>query len=394
MKIRLLKAFLNRLVAGFCITVLFGQPCPGAEQESFRDASVVTIGAAPVSEGNTARAREAAMADALSKGVEMHLFRTLGEKGMATNFLRLIQEVIPSGREAIENFNILAEEQIEGTYFILVRIKINEGLIEQRMRETGLVQAGEGPPIRILFLVSQARSEKGEPLFWWDGQSREQGLSLTEIALYRTFEDLGFVPVNRLSAAPEGVPSQEMIVEDLEEKNALRWGEMFSADAVLAGRCEITGHPRIEISLKAFDVRRGSLISQDAQWEELAKGAEGPGGVMEAVDRAVQRSAARLAPAIIRALGEAETGLSRFLVTVRGLRNFKQFREIKDFLEKGIERVQSVKQSRVSGDALSLLVEFSGQRAAFLQEVSGAGNLSFPTEVVVTEEDEIVIQVH
>ena len=120
---------------------------------------ILAMGAGKIVDGNVAHARKIAISIALAKGVEEYLARRLGKQGMVNNFRKLIQEVIPRARETIENFHILAEEQIDKDYQVLVRLKVNEEMMEEELRSVGLILR-EGPPIKILFLVSQIEKQR------------------------------------------------------------------------------------------------------------------------------------------------------------------------------------------------------------------------------------------
>jgi hypothetical protein len=100
---------------------------------------ILVIGTGSITDGNVARARRAAISEALIKGVESYLAQRLGSRGMINNFPRLLQNIIPKARRGIEKFRILAEEQVGAQYKILVRVKINEKLMDEKLREIGLV---------------------------------------------------------------------------------------------------------------------------------------------------------------------------------------------------------------------------------------------------------------
>ena len=163
---------------------------------------ILVIGTGTIVRGNEAEAKKKAVSEALVKGVEEYLTRRLGRQGMINNFSRLIHGIIPKAREEIENFNILAEERVDQDYKILVRVKVNEKVMEEKLREIGLIEM-EGPPIKVLFLVSQIKPREGEISFWWENPQGESPLTPTELVLYRVFQARGFRPVNRLSSIPK-----------------------------------------------------------------------------------------------------------------------------------------------------------------------------------------------
>ncbi|MBW1912231.1 MAG: hypothetical protein JRI43_03465, partial [Deltaproteobacteria bacterium] len=148
--------------------------------------------------------------------------------------------------------------------------------MEERLRETGLVLM-EGPPLSILFLVSgEDISEEGKISYWWKEPDSNSGLSNTELALHRVFEERGFSPVNRLDLPQEGY-SPEMIRLDLTDESAIRWGKLFSADVVIVGRSEIIGGETVRVILKALNTAEEVMIYQDIQTDRVNEIDEGSG---------------------------------------------------------------------------------------------------------------------
>lgn len=352
---------------------------------------ILVIGSSLISAGNVASAREAAISEALVKGVEEYLTERLGDQGMINNFPRLIHEIIPRAREQVENFHILAETQTDKHYKILVRLRINEKVMEEKLRDIGLIVI-KGPPLKILFLVSQIQLFGGKISYWWREPESSAGLTSTELALHRVFQEHGFSPINRLNV-PEESYSSEMKILDLSDESAARWGRIFSADVVIHGRCEILKGEAIYIILSALDVKKGIIISRDSQSEKIEKGSEGIDQVMQSIERAINKIAIRLGPEIIKATGTPDIGINELKITLTGLKDFKQFRDFRDFLKKDIPGVKSVRQTRVSSNSISISVEFSGSGEKFLDTFLSHEGFPFQADVSKTEEGEIIVEI-
>ena len=102
----LAKIFMGALLSFFHTSLSVAQVDTKPEQNE-----ILVIGTGGILDGNVAKARKKAIAEALVKGVEEYLGRRLGSQTMINNFPRLLQDVIPKAREEIENFHILAEDQ-------------------------------------------------------------------------------------------------------------------------------------------------------------------------------------------------------------------------------------------------------------------------------------------
>ncbi|GAF81258.1 unnamed protein product, partial [marine sediment metagenome] len=345
-----------------------------------------------VADGNVARAREMAISEALAKGVEGYLTRRLDSQGMVNNFSRLIHDIIPKAREVIEKFNILAEEQIEGHYKILVRLKINEKVMEERFREIGLILI-EGPAVKLLFLVSQSEPRKGDIHYWWKDPESDSGFTPTDLALLRVFQERGFHSINRSSSIPEGEHDSVMKSLELSDEDAIKWGTLYDANVVIYGRCEIVEGERISVTLKALDVDKSIIIAEDIEIEKIDEAQGSIEQVTEAIEGAINNIATRLGPVIIGAFEEDRAQIHQLEMTLQGLRDFRQFREFQDFLKNDMEGVQSVIQTRVRASSISVSVGFSGDRDKFMRILLMHEKLPFEADMSHTEEGEIIINI-
>ena len=380
------------LLVGMIFLIFF---CPAAMAQMDEEGSqgeILVIGTGFITGGNVAKAKETAISEALILGVENYLTSRLGRQGMINNFPRLVQDIIPGAKEDVENFNILAEEQTSNHYKILVRVKINERVMEQRLRETGLILM-TGPPIKTLFLVSQVEPDKGENAYWWHNPETVSGLTPTELALHRVFQERGLSPINRLLIIPEDTYTQDMTELDLSDEKAVRWGELYAADVAIHGRCEIFGGFGVILRLSAVDVKRGLLITQATEIEKTEADPENKEQIMASVEKAIDKIAVKMIPPILKAMVPPEESPQQIEITLKGLKNFQQFRAYRDFLKKDVPGVKSVKQTRIRGDAMSILVEFTGDRDEFIDKISKHENLPFDVETEVTDTGEIVIKI-
>ncbi len=373
------------------LTLLFALNLPSAEAQVENDSEqdqTLVIGSGVIIDGNVSEARNMAISEALLKGVEGYLVGLLGSQDMVDHFPRLLQDVIPKAKEWIANYYILAEERINGHYKVLVKVKVNEKLMEERLREIG-VELIDRPPIKVLFLVYQVEYPKGELSYWWQAPEADSVLAPVELALYNVFEARGFHPVNRLLNVPEGVYSSEMNVLELTDEDAVNWGRLFSADVVIRGRCRVIQGTEVALELEALHVESGSLIDWGMEVEKMEEIPADVDQVLQTIERLVSNVAARLSPKISSTIKAKEATLNQLELVLQGVRNFRQFRLFKDLLENGISGVELVKQTRIKDNAMYLSVEYFGDEKRFLDMISTQESLPFATDVIRTEEGEI-----
>ncbi|MCP4680911.1 MAG: hypothetical protein GY864_01090 [Desulfobacterales bacterium] len=326
----------------------------------------LAIGISAIDNGNLASAKEKAISNALMKGVENYLIHRLGSHGMINNFQRLNSEIIPNAREEIENFHILQEDRTANDYKVLVRLRINEKVMEEKLKEAGLLFM-DGPDIKVLFLVSETTA--GTISCWWKDPEINSALSPTELTLYNVFEKRGFSPINRILSIPETEYSSYLRSADLLDEQILEWGRLFSADIVMYGKTEVLENGDISLGLKAFDVDQGISICQGMQTEPVMEMFEDREPVIDTLDRLVNYLAARLTPIIIQDAVVGHDKINDFEITLAGLTSHRQFVVFRDFLKNDVSGVQSVKQTRISKNSISMGVEFQGERNRFLDSV-------------------------
>ena len=351
---------------------------------------ILVIGTASIVSGNLALAKKSAISRALMKGVENYLVHRLGSQGVVNNFQRFIEEIIPGAKEEIENFNILTETQIGNEYKVLVRLKVNEKIIDKKLREAGLIFM-EGPPIKVLFLVSEVKDET--IFYWWKDPEVHSALSPTELALNKVFQKRGFSSINRPLSAPVTEYSKALRSPNLEEADVLKWGKLFSSDVVIYGQANIVDEKEVSLTLNAFDVNQGLQIGQDFQVEQIEKGLEANGQIIETLERLVDHLAERLTPTIVRTVRFDHEKVHQFEITLKDLDSLKRFRIFRDFLRRDVVGVKSVRQTRVRKNSISIAVEFQGERNRFLDSVLNHENLPFPLNVVQTKEGEILLSI-
>ncbi len=372
----------------FLLCFFLAAPLPNAEMTGATgENEILAIGTSTVAGGNLALAKNAAISRALMKGMESYLVNRLGSRGVVNNFQRLIQEIIPRAKENIENYHILAEDQIGDRYKVLVRLRINEKVLDERLREAGIVFM-EGPPVKVLFLVSEKREESVS--CWWKDPELNPPLGSAELALYNVFQQRGFIPLNRVLSLPEAEYTEDLRACELQDEYILKWGTLFSADMVMYGQANILEEKEVFVSLEVFDVRKGIRICQDMLAEPFVQGPEGGNQSIEAMERVAKLLAARMAPIMIRAAASVQEDISRFVITLKGLNSFKQFKIFRDFLRTEVSGVKSVRQTRVRKNSISMTVDFQGDRRRFLNRVLKHENLPFSVTLEETEDGGIV----
>ena len=351
---------------------------------------VIAFGTCSITNGNMALAKTCAISNALMKGLEKYILFRLGRQGVVNNFQRVVQEIIPRAKEEIENFNILSEYKNDNEYNVLVHLRINESLIDDRLREAALVLS-DYQAIKVLFLVSETK--EGVLSFWWQDPEAHSALSLIELALHNEFQKRGFSPINRTSGLPNNELTEDLRSADLSDASILQWGKLFLADVVLYGKSDSVDKKDILLTIRAFDVNKGLEICEGMQSEQVDQTIEDRGKVIETLDRLVNRLATQISPFIIRSVTSDWGKIYTFGIILENLSTFKQSKIFKDFLIGDVTGVKSVVQTNVRKNSISFTVDFQGDKDKFIQRVLNHENLPFPMDFNITEDGKILFEI-
>ena len=351
---------------------------------------VLAIGTSKVVEGNLALAKDRAISRALTKGVENYLVGRLKSQGVINNFEKIIQEIIPKAEEEIENFHILTEILINDTFNILVRLKINEKVLDGKLRDAGFVFA-KGPVIKVLFLVYETMD--GDTSFWWKNPEFHTALNATELALYNVFKGRGFNPVNRTFNLPEMKYLEDLRSFQLRDGDILKWGGLLSADVVIYGGAEFVDQKEVPLKLTAFDVSQRVQIVQGMQVEEITAGLDTKRQMVDTIKNLVNKLSDRLIPAIIQFSSSEHERIHQVVITLKGVSSYGQFRLFRDFLKADVKGIESVRQSRVRKDSISAIVKFQGEIDSIIAGIMNNQGLPFPLDLVQVDKGIVLFKI-
>jgi hypothetical protein len=355
--------------------------------EGPRQGDVLAIGNAPVVQGNAAAARKAAITEALLKGVEDHIVHLLGSREAVRHFERVTEEIIPAAREEVGNFQVLAEQQVNGRYKVLLRLRVNEESIRERLRSAGIALT-DISPIKVLFLVSE--SIDGELFYWWKDMDISGSMRPAELTLHKVFQDRGFYPINRTLGPPEREPVDGLTSPDLQDNEILKLGKLFAADVVIFGSCTVSRGKEITLTLKAVDVSQGIPLCKESVAEVMEKGSGDPQSLIKSVEGVVNRLAAALCPCINGSVAGDAGKIHSITVTLARMKMPKEFWRFSDFLTEEVMGVTSVIPSEIKDTAMSATVEFQGERVTFINRVLTHPKRPFPLRLDQTEHKAIV----
>jgi len=367
------------------ICLSLSNPCAAFENEKVQD-EILAMGVGKIVQGNIAAGKSEAISDAMGKAMEEYLILRLGEAEMINNFERLVGEIFPTFREGIENFHILAENMTGEEYQVLIRVKVNTKVVDEKLRSSGLALE-QAPQGRILFMVSEVQGAKSR--YWWKGPESFSIMNQTEVVLYRIFQERGFMPIDHTFGIGDRPLSPELKSGELANSSALKWGKMLSADFVVTGQSVLQDDTSATLQLRVLSVKDSLVLGEGTETglKDLnAEPGEGGGNLLE---RVANKLTDRLIPSILSLRTETAGETQHIQVTLKGMRSYRDFKDLQNFLKEDVPGVKSVQQSRMSQGVLSVDVDFAGSRDQLLHRLLSQEKL--PLKLVLQSATETAI---
>lgn len=378
--------FLARILICFCVLMSLTLPVFGEDNDS----EILVIGTGTIEKENVAEARTLAISDAYIKGIEAYLVKILGRQGMINNFENIINEIILGSDDVIETYDIRAKYSDNTSYKLLVSLKVNKKLMEEKLRNYGII-VYEGASLRVLFLISDRTSLDEMPFIWWDDPEYKTNLSSSELLLHRLFQERGFTPVNRLTSVPEGGYNPELFREELTDEDAAQWGKLYSADVVISGKVDINEFDSLVANLKAIQVLDASVLASYTREYIIGNDLETTETNSEVQKKMLTEGVSRIIPDILKIFIKEEEKLSRFDIELKGLDSLRQVVAFITFIREKISGVVSVMQTRITRGSITMSVEFSGSKETFVEKIKKSTEVPFAAEIVLDETGKLII---
>jgi hypothetical protein len=369
---------------GICAAVVFlclpGNPfieATSAQQKATASSGEgILTGTGTIVDENIALARNEAISEAFVKAIEEYLIQRIGSQGMANNFQRLDEEILSKPKEAVQDYQIISEFRTERYVRVLVKVRVSEVVLEQKLKQLGLLEV-ETAQVPVLFMVSEKR-EGYSSTYWWGDPSRPAAITQTELSLSRVFEERGFRVINRSYFPPEGSYDEGMLNLALTDEQLVKWGELFSAQIVVAGEAILYGPSRASVFLRGIKVAEGMVIAQGYR-----------GGIVDSTEQrdkspigiAITNWANEMIPHLMEGLEPAQRIVNRLIVIVRGLQSYGDFLLFKDFLRNNFPKITSVLERRLTKEAVTLGVETEGGSTKLAENLLEHPKRPFPFEI-------------
>ena len=363
-----MRGFLN---ISMLVSLLCAAFFPAAERtfaqettEPINEERIVT-GTGQIVDENVAKARNKAIHQAFTRAIEEYLVQRMGPRAMADHFQRLYEEILSRAKEQIQDYQIIAEFKTNRYVMVLIKARVNTAVLETMLENMGLRERGT-IQIDVLFMVSE-KGEESSASSWWTDPSGHTSLSLTELLLSQAFEDRGFRVINRSFFPPEEGYDEGMLHITLTDENAVKWGNLLSAQVVITGEATMSGESRASVYLRAIRVADGTTIAQGFREGKLS-GAQGEEGSI--MDSAVNDWAHDMIPYILDAFKPTQKALNQIIIALRGLRSYQELHNIKRFFTTNFPEIKSVIERRLQSESIIVSIQLQGDSQGLAKRAS------------------------
>lgn len=371
-----MKNRLHLLAGVFCITVMCValRPVTTSAQDPAAEAptvpgEVVSIGAEAITSQNVAKAKEGALARAMSAAVEQAGVRLFGVEAVQERFPDFVAVVREDPAHFISQFKVLAEHQLGDHYLVMLGVTVSADALKQKlgMFQVPNAEEGGGNP-RVLFLLSEQLLGQISPLFWW-GKSAAETDIWSEKAMGEEMVRKGFVLVDHGWETPD-VPIVGAIIfqPDLSDADAVDVGKHMGADIVVAGKAIVYKVMDQEgVAVPAFNATVTARALSTAGGNEISAvletavhtGADEEAASIAAIEKAAALAGRKLAADVIRTWDTVINPANELTLLVRGARNLGNFIRFRQTVS-AIRVVKDIQIARLAGDEARVVLRYYG----------------------------------
>ena len=279
-----------------------------------------------------AKAREAAVTDALQRAVAGEAVGMVDKATLSANLPKFEKDILANARRFVASFSPQAVSAKGGRVVALVSVSVDIASLDKALVAAGL-RLSHKPLAETLVLVSEEASPGRPPVFWWSGAA---GATPAPGPVREVLESLGVKLVDpaRLAGKVPTEASQPVLTEE----QALDLARQCGAGLVILGRVRTypvvtpEGDPPPLAQLEALEVASGRVLAMEEELGPVYRttpGLEASAKVNQAIEMLVRKVIEQVAGQA----GEAPAFQGDLMLTVSGVNSLAGLHRFQKQLE-------------------------------------------------------------
>ncbi len=328
--------------------------------------TVVVMGTGKIHQGNSARAREKAIAGSLVSAVGSVAVELLPLESLVRNFQAFNEMIYGQTDKFIQDYKVLAEFPSTNNYRVMVEATVSISTLKKLISSAGILLE-EKPLPRILVLISDQNLEDRLPKYWW-GQEKYLSECFSVNALVEIMKTKEFPIINNDIITQNTIFDPIYDKPDLNNLEAVDLGLSSHAEMVIVGKSVASRVPNIiggnirsfkgTVSVRAIRTDTGAEIATTMQ-TSVTTNTDEIAGARDVLSRAGSLAGEDLASQIVAAWQKQEEQSNIFEIIVEGTGDIAKFEKFRRILN-NIPGVKNFQIKELKPDEAVTIVDFQG----------------------------------
>ena len=279
-----------------------------------------------------AKAREAAVADALKRAVAREGVAMVDKGTLAANLPKFEKDILANARRFVAAFSPQAVSAKDGKVVALVSVSVDIASLDKALVAAGL-RLSQKPLAETLVLISEEASPGRPPVYWWSGSA---GTSTAPGPVKDVLESLGVKMVDPARLAGKVPPEAREPV--LTEEQALDLARKCGAGLVILGRVRTypvvtpEGDPPPLAQIEALEVAQGRVLAMEEEPGPVYRSTPGPEASAK-VNQAIEKMMRNIMEQVAGQASRAPAFKGDLALTVSGINSLSGLHRFQRELE-------------------------------------------------------------
>ena len=357
------------LITVICAALLFSQTVFARKPDALK--TVVVIGTGTIYKGNSAAARQDAIANGLNVALDAAVVEMLSPESLVGHFQIINQVIQGKTGDFIQGYKVLGEYKSGKKYRAVVEATISIAAISRKLASVSIA-VGRGELPKVLFFISQQNPEGALEQYWWGGDSQFKMVS-AEKAMAGVLARKGFLVADPGRASSSSRNRTIDFPPAIDTASAMMLAADYGAKVVIIGTAvsrsasNTMGASRRSyaavVKARALMVENGTELAS-VENEAVAAGSDDITGGRGAIKAAAALAADALAEQIAAVWSKEGKPLSTIKIAVEGTRDLANFVMFRRVIKK-MSDVQKIRTLEMKPDQAVIEVEYQGTAEAF-----------------------------